>query len=571
MSNGSVYIENLSKSLNVTLNSFDTYDKDYLESPTDRISAVINLGIMIFGVLGNLICILVFSQKALLNRRFNWYFLALSFADLIFCFILLTNYSSYALFRSHRLSIGRIPLHLYDLSELTCVLYEYMLNTTDAFSVFLTLTLSIDRLYAITNPIKVRMFVTYRFPKHIIVIIYLALHLIKSPEIFLGGKKFKIEDEDLVPDQLNSSNIKTFACFPSDNIEYAKNSTALFIYVIYSNIFLPVILNILPGIAIVILNMTLWFFIRHYTNQISSKKLLNFGDQSVYLKSNTHRITKTQKSHYLTIIMIGVWLLLTAIPYYSLITYYMFIAVKNLGSSNYGNETFMKAQAISSVLYNLNHCINVVIYIFFHRDFRSSALNLFIKCFNINPVVKINLLVLRSEKAKKKARVKKDSNSSHSSITMGVTTNNNTNYAVSHVKVGSIVKQSFNETSIKNGVDSRNEFKKNSRLKTVSEFNRIANNVAKQKSAMNRLTVDNDRKDRDKSVSTQTINITGSRQSIVAQNNKDKIFIRNENFFLFRYFSKKNQRKIEMAERVGYSEKLLENNGDRFEFQKIKP
>jgi hypothetical protein len=161
-------------------------DDEAIHYLIDNVVSRINLATMLFGIIGNLICIFVLVQKSLINRKFNWYLLALASADLKYCMILFANYLLYAL------SSTDPPQMIYDLSKLTCYLTDYVVNSIDSFCVFLTLILSIDRLYAITNPIKARFFLTYKFPKQITAITYLALLIVKSPELFLSQRDFKM-------------------------------------------------------------------------------------------------------------------------------------------------------------------------------------------------------------------------------------------------------------------------------------------------------------------------------------------------------------------------------------------
>lgn len=165
--------------------SDSSVDDESTHDLIDYVVSRINLGSMLFGILGNLVCIFVLVQKSLLNRKFNWYLLALAFADLNYCLIVFANYLVYAL------SLSDPPQVIYDLSKITCYLTDYVVHSIDSFCVFLTLILSIDRLYAIMHPIKSRFFLTYRYPKKITVVTYVILLCIKSPEIFLSQREFK--------------------------------------------------------------------------------------------------------------------------------------------------------------------------------------------------------------------------------------------------------------------------------------------------------------------------------------------------------------------------------------------
>lgn len=192
------------------------------------------------------------------------------------------------------------------------------------------------------------------------------------------------------------------------NSSHLGNTTPLIIYILYCNIFIPLLFNIIPALIILVLNLTLWCFIRHYTH-ISNMSSINHNrsmstsstatavivntrvrastastlngsfvsntqSNSSYLAAlSKSRVTKAQKSYYFTIIMLGIWLLLTTIPYYSMYTYYWATSLRFI---NDRTRLHMTVQAVSSAFFNSNHCINIVIYLMFHKDFRSNALRL---------------------------------------------------------------------------------------------------------------------------------------------------------------------------------------------------
>jgi hypothetical protein len=71
--------------------------------------------------------------------------------------------------------------------------------------------------------------------------------------------------------------------------------------------------------------------------------------------------------------MIGVWLLISSIPYYTLSTYTW---AASLGLIDDRSRFHMSMQAVSSAFFNSNHCINIIIYVIFYRDFRSCFTNI---------------------------------------------------------------------------------------------------------------------------------------------------------------------------------------------------
>ena len=156
------------------------------------------------------------------------------------------------------------------------------------------------------------------------------------------------------------------------------------------------IVNIIPAIVILILNLTLWFFMKNYTKTISAKQFLS---EPVNTSVNVRRnITKSQKSHYFTIIILGIWLLFTTIPYNILTTYYW---ISELRLINIKTRLSLTIQGVSSAFFNLNHCFNIIIYTTFHKDFRLSFKNLLIKLFNLNPMCQLNMNYLKSKQTKK--------------------------------------------------------------------------------------------------------------------------------------------------------------------------
>jgi hypothetical protein len=145
-------------------------------------SLVVNINFFstVFGIFSNLLCICVFSQKSLLTKKINWYLLILSLTDFLFCLILCTHYFMIK-YKSNT---------LYDWNMITCYGLDYLVGTTDTYSVYLMLVLSIDRLYAIIRPIESKQFYTNRFCKRIALIGFFAILILKSPDLFLNQRVY---------------------------------------------------------------------------------------------------------------------------------------------------------------------------------------------------------------------------------------------------------------------------------------------------------------------------------------------------------------------------------------------
>ncbi len=181
---------------------------------------------------------------------------------------------------------------------------------------------------------------------------------IRSPDFFLSERQYDL------------NNLESH-CF-------TKKDKTMFLYNVICNMVLPFLLNFIPAVVILILNLTLWFYIVNYTKT---------SDQ-LSISTNRRRISNSQKSHYMTIIIIGIWLLLTTIPYYLFCTYYWFM---NLQKNFQGTSFILIMQGITSAFFNMNHCLNFVIYLLFHQDFREGFFGYLIKLFNLVLCLNLNV------------------------------------------------------------------------------------------------------------------------------------------------------------------------------------
>lgn len=128
------------------------------------------------------------------------YILFQSIADLLFLLLLLiglvTNRFILDDQSGHRVlksSEGDFVLYqneirFQDLSWATCNLVDLTFEILNAFNLLLVLVLSIDRLYAIVNPLKLKMFFTYKYTKRIIPLVFLLVLLFVSPQLFIQPK-----------------------------------------------------------------------------------------------------------------------------------------------------------------------------------------------------------------------------------------------------------------------------------------------------------------------------------------------------------------------------------------------
>jgi hypothetical protein len=125
--------------------------------------------------------------------------------------------------------------------------------------------------------------------------------------------------------------------------------------------------NLLPALLILVMNVTLCLMMR----KNKSKKNERLRKSSIGGKNDFHRLSKSQKSHFFTIISLGIWQIFTNIHYYVLIT---FDRARLLRITNFKHT---RLQAVSSVFFNSNHCVNILIYLIFYKDFGIIILDLF--------------------------------------------------------------------------------------------------------------------------------------------------------------------------------------------------
>lgn len=313
------------------------------KSPLNRIQAkveyisavdIINLIFMLVGIFTNLVCICIFSRKCLLKKKFNWYLLVLAILELIFCFVLFCDYA-------FRIMISSKTIFLHELNMNLTILMDFMTHATDSLTIIITLILSIDRLYAITNPIKNKYFITNTHTKTLLIYSFLIVCAIRLP----------------------SSIVCQFICHNESNT----------ICMIYCSFLLPALVNILPALLILIINIILVCKLLNYNMQRLS--IRNTRDGKTYLITST-RNKKIRKSRYFIILTMGLWLLMTNAPYYAIFIYQFGLLDAHLKNEHYFRHTF-NIQHVISVLFNMNHCINFFIYMCYHEVFRTAFFIIF--------------------------------------------------------------------------------------------------------------------------------------------------------------------------------------------------
>jgi hypothetical protein len=312
-------------SINLT-DSIDLNIKNY----TNLVSKT-NVVMLAFGIFGNILSIYVLSHKKMLARKFNYYLMILTIFELIFCFLLFIDYL-YMIFNSD-------SVFLHDENMYLSIAFDFSIHTTDSFTQLITLILSIDRNHAIKNPMKHRYFITNTRSKLLVFISLIILILLKIPGII--------------------------TC----HFDYQGK-----FFIVYCTFINPLIFNIIPTIVILVLNSFLILRIVNYNqNKRSSNLYASQTSDNIKIK-----VSQSQKSHYFVIMTVAIWTVLTSIPYYAL-NAYLFLFRIAVFEDLFDPNKIIITQAITSIFFNLNHCINFIIYFSFYKEFRYFTTNRFSK------------------------------------------------------------------------------------------------------------------------------------------------------------------------------------------------
>ena len=313
---------------------------------------IVNLVLMFVGMIGNILSVYAFYKKKMRMRNFNWYLLLVAIFELYYCLILFTDYLLKLIFTQN-----------YYFNEFSAIISMAIDSTqaVDTFVILITLILAIDRYITIKNPKKKKFFITNLHPKYITFSVIFVISLLKLPSLFI------------------------ICCHHS-------LSNAFFYFSII-NIFL----NVISIILILVFNsLLIKEIIIYYKNQrnewlreLNSRSQSNCNVQIKYKKNKlirTNRLrsgimSRTHKAYYFVIILLGLWLILTGIPYYTLNFIFLnynsnqnVTAIENIMKER---KTLHKIQNIASTFFNSNHCINFFVYMCFDGLFRGCFLKFF--------------------------------------------------------------------------------------------------------------------------------------------------------------------------------------------------
>ena len=311
-----------------------------------NISSYLNLALFTMGVIGNAICIYVFGQQEMRRSKFNWFLLVIAIYELIFCLILSLDY----IFQF----INNEKILLHQFNKTLYIIFDITVHAIDSYLSIIRLILSVDRLYAIRNQLNMKNFVTNLNSKFFNLTIFFIILFLRIPSAFLCSR-----------------NIDTLF-FLSDNISYCSVLTII-------------VFHVIPVVLILIINCSLIKeIIKKYRNKspdfkIDKVELMVFyknctqNTSLIINRMNGRLISKTQNSYYFVIIASSCWLVFTTTAYYIFsASSYMSIVKSSLVDEEYIQKTrnLRKIQHILTILFNSNHCINILIYFPLYSIFR---------------------------------------------------------------------------------------------------------------------------------------------------------------------------------------------------------
>jgi hypothetical protein len=322
-----------------------------------------NLTLFLIGIICNSICVYIFLQNKMRIAKFNWYLLVLAIVELIFCIILFVDYSFQLL--------NEKKLLLHQCNKILNVIFDYCVHTLDSYASVITLILSIDRLYAIQKPLKIKFFVTNLHVKLFIFTSLLSILILRIPLVIL--------------------------CTVEDISKYHEGFSIC-------SIATPIIFNFIPTFLILIINsLLIRQIVKTYKNNLEERVSVLYSTQSrkstlqwmVFYKNSSHNssvsinrlnakpISKTQKSHYFVIIISSCWLVFSTFFYYTISSFNLIKFSKQHDlvneQMNFNLKHFNTLQNIFSIIFNSNHCINFFFYFSFYSMFRDSLCELFSK------------------------------------------------------------------------------------------------------------------------------------------------------------------------------------------------
>lgn len=301
-----------------------------------------------FGVIANIINILVLSQKVMRTSSTNIYLTGLAICDVLYLILV------FSLTFKHYSSIAHTKEFNFYKFHLGKALADVFSNT----GVWLTLTFTIERYIGVCYPMKGRIWCTPQRAKIITIMVCILVTIITFPEFF-ESKIAKVITDD--KNKTIWRGVSTsFGSSKSYQIGYRNMTQALFTFI--------------PLILLCLFNT---FLIRAVYK--SRKQRRTMTQISTNHKDDRHdRQTKEQQKITIMLIIVVLVFLFCQAPQACLNIYYSFCMVNDVPSSTI--ELLTIFSNVANLLVQINASINFILYSSFSTRYRRVFKRVFCKC-----------------------------------------------------------------------------------------------------------------------------------------------------------------------------------------------
>lgn len=243
-------------------------------------TARLEIKLYYLGLLTNLLCILVFTQKSIINRKSIFYLIFLAFSDFMYNFISLLPFAL--------LDAKLAAVNIFKTSNVSCFFYDYITVIFHFYSVMITLFVTVDRFNHIYDPITFNRKSTSRKMKLFIGLsLFFLCTVIALPHGFL--MVYNDQQKDCDGNKFFTNNSFTIG---NSSINYYK---------FYFSITEPVLIWFIPGLIILCMNIYVIvkiFESKQWSAKLTSNRTLNTvsGTQPaqnvnlILYKSNLNRL-----------------------------------------------------------------------------------------------------------------------------------------------------------------------------------------------------------------------------------------------------------------------------------------
>ncbi len=330
---------NVTSQSSIKDNPSDPYEYRYYV--VEQLFLVCSFIFLIFGSTGNILSFIVMCQKSIQNSTPSMYFAAIAISDQMHIMValipsLIAHFHGWVLKYSH---------------PWACKLDAFIRYSSGDISVWLLVSVTFDRFFAIVFPLKARIFCTRKRAKLICVLVCM-LAIMKNVHLFWTRGFFMfitLETGDII--QVTNCGSSTTA---TNFFEKAIRPWLAYITVC-----------LIPSITILILNIII------IVNLQKSKSMNKHKSSTIHQKGISARTSKriisnesNQQVKQLTVVLLSVSItfLILVSPFFTLIVFQYFLPLTS-------EEKHIIAR-IGNILFYANHSINFVLYTLTSSGFR---------------------------------------------------------------------------------------------------------------------------------------------------------------------------------------------------------